>query len=187
LRADASNASVEGVGPYLSERQWARCARTTAPAAPPGIFPHDHAAAAPIDGEDGIAGVSDDEQRSAVARPLERPRLDLEGAAVRLTNRRAITARTQGRVFLLDAAPRIRISRCSTSTRSGRSLRDLVMENGARHESAGVRARHGVFAAIVISTSSSSTPRRTGRHLDASHRVERDRIPARHTAMVTNT
>ena len=49
-------------GPYLSERQWARCARITAPAATAWeYFPHDHARSRAYRwGEDGLAGFADD-------------------------------------------------------------------------------------------------------------------------------
>src|SRR5271168_1027348 len=59
-------------GPYLSERQWARCARITARTAMRGIISgHDQARSRAYHwGEGGLAGISDDHQRLCFALAL---------------------------------------------------------------------------------------------------------------------
>ena len=151
LRADAANRERwKEWGPYLSERQWGTVREDySAGGTAWEYFPHDHARSRAYRwGEDGIAGFS--RRRAAalpVARAVERPRPDPEGAAVRPhQHRRAITARTSRKLYYyLDATPThsylqdaLQVSAAGVSLRGPRDR-----ERGARHESAGIRAaRH---------------------------------------------
>ena len=100
-------------GPYLSERHGARCARTTAPAAPRGnTFPHDHARSRAYRwGEDGLAGFCDVEQRLCLAlAALERPRPDPQGADLRAHRQRGQPRRGRQGVLVVPrraAEPRL--------------------------------------------------------------------------------
>ena len=73
-------------GPYVSERQWGTVREDYSPSATAWDYlTHDQARSRAYRwGEDGIAGFSDDQQLLClVARPVERPRPDPQGAAVR--------------------------------------------------------------------------------------------------------
>ena len=85
-------------GPYLSERQWGTVREDYSPDGDAwDYFPHDHARSRAYRwGEDGIAGICDDQQRLCLALALwNGARPDPQGAAVRPDRRaRATTART---------------------------------------------------------------------------------------------
>src|SRR5512136_2035636 len=72
-------------GPYLAERQWATVREDYSPDGEAwNYFTHDMALSrADRKGEDGIAGISDDQQRLCAAGSLERPGPVPEGKAVR--------------------------------------------------------------------------------------------------------
>jgi hypothetical protein len=70
--ADAGTEPWRKWGPYLSERQWGTVREDYSPGGDAwGSFPHDHARSRAYRwGEDGLAGVSDDEQRLCLALTL---------------------------------------------------------------------------------------------------------------------
>ena len=108
-------------GPYVSERQWARCARTTAPTATPGTTSRTTMrAAAPIAGARmALAGSATTSSASASRGALERHGSDPEGTAVRPDQSRGQSRRGRQGALLLsrrDADP-FAMRGCSTSIR----------------------------------------------------------------------
>ena len=137
-------------GPYLSERQWGTVREDySADGDAWDYFPHDHARSRAYRwGEDGIAGICDDEQRLClVAGPVERPRPDPQGAALRPDQRRGQSRRgRQGAVllprrhadaFLPEDALQVSAARVSlraaASRRTRRRGRDAAGVRAARH------------------------------------------------------
>mgnify|MGYP003694434287 CR=1 FL=1 len=133
-------------GPYLSERQWGRCARTTATRGNAwDYFSHDQARSRAYRwGEDGLAGISDDQQQPLLrAGPVERQGSHPQGAAVRPDQQRGQPRRGREGVLLLprldaDAlvhevplqVPAGGLSRTATSSRptARRSRQELEYE-----------------------------------------------------------
>ena len=91
-------------GPYLSERQWGTVREDYSHGGDAwSYFPHDHARSRAYRwGEDGIAGVSDDEPAAVPrARAVERRRPDPQGADVRADERRGQPRRGRQGVLVL--------------------------------------------------------------------------------------
>ena len=125
-------------GPYLSERQWGTVREDySADGEAWDYFPHDHARSRAYRwGEDGLAGFSDVAATALpVARAVERPRPDPQGADLRPhRRRRATTARTPRSTGGTSTRCRaMRSTGGATTTRSGPfPYDDLVAENGRR-------------------------------------------------------
>ena len=91
-------------GPYLSERQWGTVREDYSPGGTAWeSFSHDAARSRAYRwGEDGLLGISDDQQTPVLrAGAVERPRSDPEGAAVRPDQQRRQSRRGRQGVLLL--------------------------------------------------------------------------------------
>ena len=155
-------------GPYLSERQWGTVREDYCPDGDAwDYFPHDHARSRAYRwGEDGIAGISDDQQRLCFALALWNGRDPiLKERLFGLTGSRGQPRRGRQGVLLLPRrhADPLLHARCSTSTRRRAFpyARPRRGEPPPRPDAAGVRAgRHRrLRRGPLLRRASSSTPR----------------------------
>jgi len=141
LRADASNRERwKEWGPYLSERQWGTVREDySAGGTAWEYFPHDHARSRAYRwGEDGIAGVSDDEQRLCLSLALWNGRDSiLKERLFGLTNSQGNHGEdVKEEYFYLDAAPsHSYLKMLYKYPQRAFPYEDLVMENAARDTS----------------------------------------------------
>ncbi len=141
LRADASNRERwKEWGPYLSERQWGTVREDySAGGTAWEYFPHDHARSRAYRwGEDGIAGLSDDEQRVCLSLALWNGRDPiLKERLFGLTNSQGNHGEdVKEEYFYLDAAPsHSYLKMLYKYPQRAFPYADLVTENAARDTS----------------------------------------------------
>jgi hypothetical protein len=141
LRADASNRERwKEWGPYLSERQWGTVREDySAGGTAWEYFPHDHARSRAYRwGEDGIAGLSDDEQRVCLSLALWNGRDSiLKERLFGLTNSQGNHGEdVKEEYFYLDAAPsHSYLKMLYKYPQRAFPYADLVTENAARDTS----------------------------------------------------
>jgi hypothetical protein len=141
LRADASNRERwKEWGPYLSERQWGTVREDySAGGTAWEYFPHDHARSRAYRwGEDGIAGLSDDEQRVCLSLALWNGRDPiLKERLFGLTNAQGNHGEdVKEEYFYLDAAPsHSYLKMLYKYPQRAFPYADLVTENAARDTS----------------------------------------------------
>ena len=129
-------------GPYLSERQWGTVREDYSPDGNAwDYFPHDHARSRAYRwGEDGLAGICDDQQRLCFALALWNGRDPiLKERLFGLTNDEGNHGEDVKELLLLSRrhADAFLPARCSTSTRRRRfPTRELVDENRRARPSA---------------------------------------------------
>ena len=132
-RATATSVPWRKWGPYLSERQWGTVREDYSDSGDAwNYFTHDQARSRAYRwGEDGLAGISDDQQLLCFAlASLERQRSDPQGAAVRPDQQRGQSRRGREGVLLLprldadalvhEVSLQVSAGRVSRTTRSGR-------------------------------------------------------------------
>jgi len=163
LRADAAKRERwKEWGPYLSERQWGTVREDySASGTAWDYFPHDHARSRAYRwGEDGIAGVSDDEQRICLSLALWNGRDSiLKERLFGLTNSQGNHGEdVKEEYFYLDAAPsHAYLKMLYKYPQRAFPYQDLVKENAARGTSepeyelrdTGVFARNRYFDVFV--------------------------------------
>ena len=175
-RLAAARASTEPWrrwGPYVSERQWGTVREDySADGNAWDYLPHDQARSRAYRwGEDGIAGISDDQQRLCFALDaVERRRSDPEGAAVRPDRQRGQPWRGREGVLLLPrqpAEPRVhevpvQVPAAGLPVRGSACRRTRARTARSPSTSCSTPASSTTTA---TSTSSSNTRRRAGRLL----------------------
>jgi hypothetical protein len=137
LRDCAANHTWKEWGPYLSERQWGTVREDySATGTAWDYFPHDHARSRAYRwGEDGIAGLSDDEQRVCLSLALWNGRDSiLKERLFGLTNSQGNHGEdVKEEYFYLDAAPsHSYLKMLYKYPQRAFPYADLAQENGAR-------------------------------------------------------